>query len=75
MNHPEAKTGRSKPSATDSTCETCRYARLVDIGEDGTLLRACLYILRCGERRPCPAGKGCTVYEPRRARPSGEAEP
>ena len=63
-----------RPRTTDDTCETCRHARLVDIGEDGALLRACLYLLHSGERRPCPAGAGCTVYAPRRTRRPGEAK-
>lgn len=53
-------------------CNKCLYSRPVDVGEDSEMLRACLYILIRGERRPCPAGAGCTVYEPvpKKERPS-----
>ncbi len=35
-------------------------------------MTACVYILRTGSRRPCPFGKGCTVY---RRREKKEARP
>jgi len=35
----------------------------VDVGLDCEMLWACIYILRRGERRPCPAGEACTAYE------------
>ncbi len=54
-----------------SRCASCRYAWEADVGLEGEMLRACLYILRAGRRRPCPPGRGCTVYE--RRRPPEEA--
>lgn len=39
-------------------CYKCRYGTTVENMEV-----ACLYILYTGERRPCPAGEGCTVYQ------------
>ncbi len=51
-------------------CESCRYSFQADIGEEGRLLTACVYILRTGTRRPCPYGRGCTVY--RRREQEGE---
>ncbi len=47
-------------------CDQCLYAQAVDVGEDSVMLRACTYILQRYERRPCPAGEACTVFEPRR---------
>ena len=47
-------------------CRDCRYSVLVDIGEDSQLLCACVYILRRYQRRPCPPGRGCTAFEPRK---------
>lgn len=35
-------------------CTTCKY---------GNKEAICTYILAAQHRRPCPAGKGCTVYE------------
>ena len=50
-------------------CSSCRYGVPVYIGDSGTLMTACVYILRKYERRPCPAGAACTVYEDRHASP------
>lgn len=47
-------------------CKSCRYAYPVDLGDGGEMLRACVYILRRGSRRPCPAGEACTAFEPER---------
>ena len=44
-------------------CRSCRYSAPVDVGVDSEMLYACVYILRKYERRPCPAGDDCTVYE------------
>jgi len=49
-------------------CDSCRYGFQADVGEEGKMLTACIYILRAGERRPCPFGEGCTVYLPREKR-------
>lgn len=38
-------------------CEGCRFA-FAGYGVD---LYGCEYFLITGQRRPCPAGKGCTV--------------
>ena len=51
---------------TPTKCRTCAYAASVNVGVDCEMLLACTYIIRKGQKRPCPAGDGCTVYEPRR---------
>ena len=45
-------------------CRTCAYS----FGDTGTWGGDifCGYLIRTGKRRPCPAGKGCTVYKPKR---------
>lgn len=45
-------------------CKACRYGFQADVGDGGEMLRACLYIIKRGTRRPCPAGANCTVWEP-----------
>ena len=40
----------------------------MDLGEDGGMLTACVYILKTGKRRGCPAGEGCTKYKKRTRR-------
>lgn len=47
-------------------CNKCLYSCPVDLGDNCEMLRACVYILLHGERRPCPPGAACTVYEPAR---------
>ena len=47
-------------------CRTCRYSTWVNVGHEREMLYACQYIILRGTKRPCPAGAGCTVYEPRR---------
>ncbi len=49
-------------------CKRCIFSQEVNVGEDCEMLRACVYILKRFERRPCPAGAECTVFEPRRRR-------
>ena len=49
-------------------CNNCLYSCPVDLGEESEMLRACVYILHKFERRPCPAGEACTVFEPRNGR-------
>lgn len=44
-------------------CRNCRYSALMDMGEDGEMLRACIYILKTGTRRPSPPGENCTAWE------------
>lgn len=46
-------------------CNQCIYSCPVNVGEDCEMLRACLYILMRYEKRPCPAGEACTVFEER----------
>ena len=50
---------------TTNRCAGCRHSCLVDVGLEGEMLRACLYILQRGKKRPCPSGDGCTAYERR----------
>ena len=46
------------------SCAGCRFLAPVYIGDGDELLSACVYILRTGQKRPCPAGPGCTAYQP-----------
>ena len=43
-------------------CRRCRYGLPVYLGEDALMI-CCTYILRTGRPRPCPQGRGCTVYQ------------
>ena len=45
-------------------CDRRRYGAPVYIGDGDELMAACTYLLHTGHRRPCPAGPGCTVFEP-----------
>lgn len=45
-------------------CRSCAYSCTVNVGEEREMMRACVYILHTGRRRPCPAGKDCTEYKP-----------
>lgn len=49
---------------TNGRCAACRYNLPVYIGDGDELLTACVYILRTGRKRPCPAGDACSVFEP-----------
>ena len=51
-----------------SKCDRCVYSCFVDIGDGGEMIRACVYILHQGKRRPCPGGEDCTVFLPRAER-------
>lgn len=51
---------------TDGRCAECRFAVPVYMGDGDELLTACVYILRTGHKRPCPAGAACSVFEPAR---------
>ena len=53
---------------TGDRCKNCRFSYPVDLGDGGEMLRACVYILRRGERRPCPAGDACTAFAPKERR-------
>ncbi len=48
----------------DEKCDGCRFSIPVYMGDGEELLRACVYILRTGHRRPCPPGEQCRVFEP-----------
>lgn len=48
----------------DSYCKGCVFSAYVN----GGVLRVCMYMLKTGKRRPCPAGSGCTVKETGRNR-------
>lgn len=45
-------------------CRECRFSSEVNIGIDGEMLHACVYILHRFEARPCGADAECTVFEP-----------
>ena len=45
----------------DSYCRGCKY--LMYVSCPNTKQKACDYIGATKKRRPCPAGKGCTVRE------------
>lgn len=47
-------------------CKSCAFSCMVNVGEEREMLRACVYILHMGRKRPCPAGKECTEYRPAR---------
>lgn len=49
----------AKIKTVDSYCRGCIY--LAPISCVSTKNRACDYIGATDRRRPCPAGKGCTV--------------
>lgn len=49
---------------TNDRCAACRFDMPVYIGDGDELLTACVYILRTGHKRPCPAGDACSVFEP-----------
>lgn len=49
-------------------CRDCAYSCMVNVGEEREMMRACVYILHTGSKRPCPASDDCTVYRPVRAR-------
>lgn len=52
-----------------SKCGRCVWSTWVNMGEEGEFLRACVYILRHGGRRPCPGGEACTVFADRASLP------
>ncbi len=47
-------------------CAQCRFGIPIYMGDGDELMTACVYILRTGHKRPCPAGDGCAVFEPAR---------
>ena len=44
------------PTTVDKYCIGCKYYTEIYLK-----LHYCSYLFREGKRRPCPAGKGCTV--------------
>lgn len=46
-------------------CRKCYYGGPVNLWVDGKMLYSCDYYILTGKRRPCPAGPGCTAYNPR----------
>lgn len=41
----------------DKNCDNCFYSERIN----GNYLRSCGYLFKTNQRRPCPAGKDCTV--------------
>lgn len=50
---------KPKPKLCDERCKGCRYSS----GQTFAPLVGCLYILRTGHCRPCPAGAECTEFK------------
>ena len=50
----------------DSYCRCCIYRARFPIGGEGNGVM-CNYLLMTKKRRPCPAGKACTVKKTKRA--------
>ena len=46
----------TKPSVCDDYCKCCHFVVAMATG-----VFMCSYLEKTGERRPCPAGTGCTV--------------
>ena len=55
-------------------CAGCLYCVPVYMGDGDQLMEACTYILHTGQKRPCPRGAGCTVYEPANPREREEGD-
>lgn len=55
----------TSPSICDKRCHTCAYA-FQDSGVASVNNFYCGYLVRTDTLRPCPAGKECTVYKPRK---------
>lgn len=49
-------------------CRRCRHSEALWSWDGRRPYIACLYILHRAERRPCPAGAGCVMYERKGAR-------
>lgn len=52
-------------SVCDQHCKGCVY--FYEYGETSGL-KVCEYMFQTGNRRPCPAGKGCTVRATKKGR-------
>lgn len=52
----------------NAKCNDCIYSRTVNFAEGRDLMKACVYILLRYEKRPCPSGEQCTVFERRHGR-------
>lgn len=57
---------RDKRNLCGERCKRCIHSCLTDVYDGKTQMRACVYILDTGKRRPCPAGDKCTAFEPRK---------
>lgn len=55
-------------SLCDKTCESCIYGGRVS-NREYSKMYVCNYLIKTKKRRPCRAGKGCTVRK--RARKTG----
>lgn len=56
-----------KESVCDKNCDNCVYYKM--IFQD---LKYCAYFFDTDNRRPCPAGTGCTVKVKRKKKTRGE---
>jgi len=56
---------RKAENLCSKKCEQCRHCCPTDLYIGRRQLRACVYLLDTGERRPCPAGEKCTVFSPK----------
>lgn len=59
-----AKT-EGKIAICDRRCRTCEYS-FKDSGVASNTAYYCGYLIKTEKPRPCPAGRGCTVYKPRK---------
>jgi len=58
----------SKIPLTNERCKTCAYSHYVgslSTNAPSSQNYACIYCLRVGQLRGCPAGKHCTKYKPK----------
>jgi hypothetical protein len=62
-----SKVGVTAEKVVDKHCRGCAYLKL--IYDD---VRYCSYLLDTDKRRPCPAGKGCTVKTKKGAAEDGK---
>lgn len=49
----------------DDRCWGYEYGSATNMGENGTMVCACMFIDRMKERRGCEAGDKCTRYTPK----------
>lgn len=66
----------SKVKTCDKFCEGCAFCGRINGGNDfGVGYVYCRYLFITGQRRPCPAGEGCTAKKAGRARQKVERTP